>query len=365
MFAKTGNNNSIQARLIRHISAAVLSAACLATLTVACSRPSGVTLNYSDHDPLGGMRTQFVKDVLLAGIVEQGGGKIVVRDFWGGALLSSKEILKGIGDGIADIGFVYPGHYPRQLVAHSIFHLFPRGPTSFTDMIWFYRKAYEEVPAFQAEFGKANVRPLMVTAGLPGAFASTSPAAVLDDIVGERWRAGGKWPMKYLANVGAVPTAVPWDDTYMALQTGTVDGTFANYDGIRMKKFDEAAPNLLVSRELWYGMPFLHLVNARKFEQVSRNTRRAMLRAAALAEQAFAATYDATFDAIRAAQEADGYTVIDLSPADLARWENSEELENLQAEWVREAGAAGLEDAAAIMDQVRALHAEAMRRSAQ
>ena len=57
--------------------------------------------------------------------------------------------------------------------------------------------------------------------------------------------------------------------------------------------------------------------------------------------------------------------MIDLSPADLARWENSEELENLQAEWVREARAAGLEDAAAIMDQVRALHAEAMRRSAQ
>ena len=56
---------------------------------------------------------------------------------------------------------------------------------------------------------------------------------------------------------------------------------------------------------------------------------------------------------------------LELSPADLARWENSEELENLQAEWVREAGAAGLEDAAAIMDQVRALHAEAMRRSAQ
>ena len=73
MFAKAGNNNSIQASLIRRISAAVLSAACLAMLTVACSRSSGITLNYSDHDPLGGMRTQFVKDVLLAGIVEQGG----------------------------------------------------------------------------------------------------------------------------------------------------------------------------------------------------------------------------------------------------------------------------------------------------
>ena len=119
---------------------------------------------------------------------------------------------------------VYPGHYPRQLVAHSIFNLFPRGPTSFTDMIWFYRTVYEEVPAFREEFQRANVMPLMLTAGLPGAFASTSAAVTLDDIEGDRWRAGGKWPLKYLANIGAVPTAVPWDDTYMALQTGTIDG---------------------------------------------------------------------------------------------------------------------------------------------
>lgn len=310
------------------------------------------------------MRTQFVKEVLLAGIVEQSGGEIEIRDFWGGALLSSKEILKGIGDGIADIGMVYPGHYPREMVAHSIFNLFPRGPTRFADMLWFYRKVYDDVPAFEEEFRRANVLPLMITAGLPGAFASTSPAATLKDIAGDRWRAGGKWPLKYLANVGAVPTAVPWGDTYLALQTGTVDGTFANYDGIRMMRFDEVASYLLVSKELWYGMPFLHVVNARKFERLPEEAREAMLRAAAIAEQAFAETYDATFDAIREAQLADGYTVTELSPDDLARWENSEALVDLQAEWIREAKSVGLDDAAAIMERVRALHAEAMRRSA-
>ena len=61
----------------------------LLTLLAACTESSGISLNYSDHDPLGGMRTQFVKDVWLPEIVAQSGGQIRIRDFWGGALLSS------------------------------------------------------------------------------------------------------------------------------------------------------------------------------------------------------------------------------------------------------------------------------------
>ena len=346
----------------RRLLLCMAGAAALASLTVACSRSSGLALNYSDHDPLGGMRTQFVKEVWLPEIAAQSGGEIAVRDFWGGALLSSKEILKGIGDGVADIGMVYPGHYPRQLLAHSVFSLFPRGPTSFDDMLWFYRKVYEEVPALMAELEKVNVYPLMITAGLPGAFASTTPLDSLADITGDRWRGGGKWPLRYLENIGAVPVAIPWDDTYMALQTGTLDGALANYDGLRMMKLDEAAPNLLVSRELWYALPFLHLVNARKFERLPEATRQSMLRAAAVAEEKFADTYDQAFESIRAEQLADGYAVADISAADLAKWENREALARLQAEWVREARSAGLADAERIMEQVREIHGQAMAR---
>lgn len=338
-------------------------AVALLALTAACSETSGISLNYSDHDPLGGMRTQFVKDVWLAEIAAQSGGEIRVRDFWGGALLSSKEVLTGVGEGVADIGFVYPGHYPRQLAAHSIFSLFPRGPTGFADIIWFYRKVYDDIPAFEAELRKANVFPLMITAGLPGAFTSTEPLESLADIEGDRWRAGGKWLLRYLANTGAVPVAVPWGDTYMALQTGTIDGLFSNYDGIRMMKLDEAAPNLLVSKELWYAVPFLHLVNARKFDRLPHDARQALLRAAAVAEEEFANTYDAAFEAIRAEQVSLGFEVREMTPDDLARWENSEALVDLQAEWVREAEAAGLSNAAEIMEQVRVIHRQAMNRS--
>lgn len=42
--------------------------------------------------------------------------------------------------------------------------------------------------------------------------------------------------------------------------------------------------------------------------------------------------------------------------------ENSAALETLRAEWVKEATAAGLANAAEVMEQVSAIHAEAMNR---
>ena len=90
-----------------------------------------IKMKYSDHDPPGGMRTDFVKDVWLAEIQKQTGDRIKIQDFWGGALMGSKEILKGIGDGVTQMGFAYPGHYPGQLPAHTIFKLFPKGPSKF------------------------------------------------------------------------------------------------------------------------------------------------------------------------------------------------------------------------------------------
>jgi TRAP-type C4-dicarboxylate transport system substrate-binding protein len=109
-------------------------------------------------------------------------------------------------------------------------------------------------------------------------------------------------------------------------------------------------------------MPFLHLVNARKFESLPEETRHALLEAAKVAEQKFATTYDEAFDSIRVAQQAAGYTVTEISSADLAKWENNEALGRLQSEWIRESEAAGLDNAAEIMEKVRAIHREAMHR---
>lgn len=340
----------------------VLLCGAMSAIIGVASTANADTLRYSDHDPLGGMRTQFVSAVWLSEIEKQSEGDLGVKAFFGGVLMGSKEILTGIGQGITDMGFVYPGHYPERLIAHTIFPLFPRGPENFDDMSWFYHEVYNRVPAFAAEFEAAGVVPLMVTAGLPGAFSASYEVNSLQDLDGMKWRAGGKWPLKYLDNAGATPVSVPWGDIYVALQTGTIHGVFTNYDGLHLMKFDEVAPNLLVSKELWFAVPFIHLMNKNKFDGLSEAQRQALRDASKAAEGQFGAIYDATFDEIRKAQEAAGIKVTDLSADDVLAWENSDALIKLRAEWVEEAQAAGLSNAAEVMEQVSAIHAEAMSR---
>jgi len=331
-------------------------------LTSSISEGQTITIKYSDHDPPGGMRTQFVKNVWFSEIMKQTGGKVKFQDFWGGALLSSKEVLRGIGDGVTNFGFVYPGHYPGELVSFTIFKIFPRGPSKFETMAWLYRKIYDEIPEFKAELTKANQMTLMFTAGLPGAFTGKKALRRLDDLKGDKWRAGDKWALRFLKTAGAVPVSVPWDDVYMALQTGTIDGCFTNYDGLHMKKFDEVAPNLLVSKELWFAMPFIHNVNLNYWKGLPKDIQEGILKACQTTEQMFAKVYDEAFDKIMATQKAAGYKVTVMSKEDVLKWENPSELDKVQKQWVEEAVAAGMKTGPAVMEKMKEFHKQALER---
>ena len=120
-----------------------------------------IKVKYSDKDPLGGMRTDFLKNVWHPEIEKQTGGKLKIQAFFGGSLLNSKEILKGIGDNVVQLGFLYPGHYPGQLSAFTIYKLFPMGPSKFENMAWLYRKVMEEIPEFSEGLKQANQKVLL------------------------------------------------------------------------------------------------------------------------------------------------------------------------------------------------------------
>ncbi|MDB6182630.1 TRAP transporter substrate-binding protein DctP [Paracoccus fistulariae] len=333
-----------------------------AALAAAVGMASAETMKYSDHDATGGMRTDFVNDVWLPEIEKQTGGEIKVRPFFGGVLLGSKEVLGGVGDNVAQLGFAFPGHYPNQMVAHSVFAMFPTGPVKFENQVWLYHQAYAEIPELKAELEKAGVVPLMITAGLPGAFFGKKPMDGLDGIQGDKWRAGGKWLLRYLESAGAQPVSVPWGDVYVALQTGTIDGVFANYDGMHLMKFDEVAQNILISKKLWYATPFVHFINKDVYEGLSEETRAQLHEASRISEEKFGAVYDAAFDQVRSEQEASGYTINELSDDDIATWSDTDKLTVLQDAWVAEAKEAGLANADEVMAKMRELHAQAMLR---
>lgn len=64
-------------RLIRQLLV-LLVAVCMLPVTVSAQK----ILRYSDHEPLGGMRTQYIKDVFFPAIEKESKGRLKVDDNW-------------------------------------------------------------------------------------------------------------------------------------------------------------------------------------------------------------------------------------------------------------------------------------------
>lgn len=344
--------------------AAVLVAAGV-VLAAAVSQAATIAIKYSDHDPPGGVRTNYVKNVWFPEMVKQTGGKIAIQDYWGGAMVSAPEALKAIGDNVANMGFVFPEFYSKQLPLHQGFKLFPVGPAKWESQRWLYKKVYEEIPEFAGEFKKFNQMPLLATAGLPAAFVSTKPITKVADLKGRKWRASSRWVLAYIKNAGATPVSVPWADCYMALQTGTIDGVLTNYDGAAMTKLDEAGPNILVAKELWWATPFVHLVNLDFWKGLPKDVQDGILKASETASAGFGKAYDDAFDQIVAAEKKAGRKVSMVSADELAKWEQATGYQEQQKIWVKELQDAGYKNAEQILTKLTALHKEAMAKDRQ
>jgi len=105
-------------------------------------------LIYSDHEPLGGMRTRFINDVFFPAIEKESQGRLKVDAHWGGELNNSYEALGKVSQGDVDMATVVPEYTADQLPLDQIFKSFPVGPTG-AHQVDFFRRAYADIPAFQ------------------------------------------------------------------------------------------------------------------------------------------------------------------------------------------------------------------------
>lgn len=84
-------------------------------------------LKFSDHEPLGGMRTRFLKDVLFPAIENESDGRLVIESHWNGEIAASYDALGAVSKGTADMATVVPEYTAKELPLHQIFKGFPRG----------------------------------------------------------------------------------------------------------------------------------------------------------------------------------------------------------------------------------------------
>lgn len=294
-----------------------------------------VILRFSEHDAPSGIRAEATK-LWFEEIKKQTGGQVVIEDYWSSSLFKSKEALKGCQDGVADIVHISPAHYPKLLPAWQAYRLFPQGPDKRENINWFYAKCFEEIPELKENLDANNVKLVFTGGGLPGSFVSSKKIVTFADIQGQKWRAGNKFDLERLENVGGVPTSVPWSDVYMAIQTGVIDGCFTNLDGIRRTKMDEAGKNILITRSLWWVQPNIYVMNLDKWNSLTKEQQDGMMKATEIAEKYFIDLYNNEIDKIVAFQKDQGWTVNFINKEDLAEWTDPALIKKMQDEWVVE-----------------------------
>ncbi|MES2258049.1 MAG: TRAP transporter substrate-binding protein DctP [Pseudomonadota bacterium] len=341
-------------RLMRLAAIAAFSAM---LLPAAAGEPR--VLVYTDHEPLGGMRTQFIHDVLLPAIERESNGRLKIDAHWGGEVASGQDALRVLGEGRgADMGIVVPEYVSGNLPLHQLFKSFPSGPSGDRQLA-FFRRVAAEIPAFSAELDHANVSTVFFATGYPMAFFSAKPLRALDDFSGGKWRSASFWHQDFLRNAGAVPVSIPWGPGVLAaLHARELDGVMVNVDSAAVLKVQDAAPNVLIAKELWMGHAYLLVMNKASWNGLTREDRQAIERAGESAYKVLGGVMDSGFDAMLDTLRKDGATVRVLSPGEVARWRTATRYREVQADWVKTVAVKGTRDAGPVLEKLRAILAE-------
>lgn len=314
------------------------------------------TLIYSDHEPLGGMRTRFIQEVFFPAIEQESQGRLKIEAHWDSKLATGYDALSVVGkSGAADMATVVPEYSPNTLPLHQIFKSFPTGPTG-DQQVAFFRRVYAEIPAFPAELAQQNAVNLLFSTGYPVAFFSTKPLGRLDQIKGQKWRSASFWHQDFLRNAGATPVSMPWgDEIYQAMRAGTLDGLMVNVDGGYQLGVHKVAPNVLFSKELWMGHVYLLAMNKTTWDNLAQQDQQAIQRAAATAYKTLGTVMNASFDAQVAELKKDGVKIRILQPIELEQWKAATRYQQVQAAWVQEQEGKGLKEAGAVLEKVSAM----------
>lgn len=216
------------------IAAAFALAACQPS-----SQPGGsVTLTYaSPYPPTHPFSRADI--AWMKAIEAQSGGRIRIKPFWGGSLLSSDQSMIEIRHGVADIGLITP-IYTRGgvhlLRAQSGFY---GGVRTIGDQVAVYDCLAAKFPQFGRELAGLHV--LAVQGGnFPGVLTRDRVIRSLSDFKGLRLRAQTD-ANDVLRQLGTNPVNMPMGEVYSALAKGIIDGVIAPADTIRSLHFSEVA----------------------------------------------------------------------------------------------------------------------------
>jgi TRAP-type C4-dicarboxylate transport system substrate-binding protein len=192
----------------------------------------------SPQTPYGGAIQWFVDEA-----AERSDGAIEIEVFWEGALLAGPDVLTGLAEGRADLGFGTPLYSPAELPLSQIATV----PFISSDVVAVqnaFTELYETNADYKAEWERVGVLPLTVQGITPMVLAGADVPADLDWIDGRQIRASGL-TANAIQDAGGNAVALVVSEIYESAQRGLIDGVAAqNLGQLPSISLQEIMPHL-------------------------------------------------------------------------------------------------------------------------
>lgn len=204
----------------------------------------------------------------IAGYFEavQGGGNVEIEEFYQEALLSATDIMPGVAQGRADLGFNIALYHPGELPLSQIVGV-PFQTDDAEAQVRAMNALYESNEAFRAEWDAQGVHVLSFAPIAPTMVATADPLPGYDDLSGRKIRAVGLLSQA-MEVAGVNPVALPAPEIYESVERGVIGGfTSYPFDVAVSNSLNEVAPYmtdpgtglynlgaLIITKSLWDGL---------------------------------------------------------------------------------------------------------------
>lgn len=258
----------------RHLLQTGLGTAAVLGLGLAAApvRAQQTTLRVAAFVPEQSFGVSRVIKPWMAAVEQEVGARVKLQGFWGGTLgkdpFKQFELVK---NGVADIAWVLPGYTPGQFPEMQVFEL----PSLFRTAVeagvvgW---RLYEK----NLLKGFDGVRAITVFASEPMSLWMRQPINDLADLRNKKIRSPGAVHAKWLESFGASAETMDSPEMNEMLNRNTLDGAIQGATGMKTYK-----SLVLVNQDYRIPMgviPFLLLVNERKWNALPEDVRRVMLK---------------------------------------------------------------------------------------
>jgi TRAP-type C4-dicarboxylate transport system substrate-binding protein len=263
-----------------------------------------------------------------------------------------------VRNGLVDVSFTVHGYTPGRFTLTKMAEFPFLGDTSEPISVAFNRVAMK-YPQFNTEH--PGVKVLAYFTHGPGiVFNTKKPVAKVDDLLGLKWRVGGGVVNDIAKAVGMNVTLKPAPESYELLSGGVMDGTLFPAESIEGFKLDKIIKYATTFPGGLYNTSFVFFMNQAKYDKLSADEKKAVDAASGeVLAKLIGRQWDKADRLSYALMQANNVNMTKADAKFVA--DIKAKTAPLEAQWVKDAEAKGLKDAAKVLAEFRSEIAKASK----